>query len=136
LQEFETKHGRIADGTIVLFRTGWGSRWPDRKQYLGTEKTGQAAVPELHFPGIDSTAAQWLVTQRKVDAVGIDTPSIDYGQSTIFKVHQVLFAADIPAFENVANLEKLPETGAFVVALPMKIAGGTGGPLRIVAALP
>jgi kynurenine formamidase len=136
LQEFETKHGRIADGTIVLFRTGWGSRWPDRLQYLGTVKTGQAAVPELHFPGIDSTAARWLVSQRKVDAVGIDTPSIDFGQSSTFNVHQILFAADVPAFENVANLEKVPETGAFVVALPMKIAGGTGGPLRIVAAVP
>ncbi|MBI4500646.1 MAG: cyclase family protein [Gemmatimonadetes bacterium] len=136
LQEFEARHGRIADGTIVLFRTGWGSRWPERKAYLGTETTGAAAVPQLHFPGIDSTAARWLVAERKVDAIGIDTPSIDYGQSSTFDVHQILFAADIPAFENVANLDQLPETGAFVVALPMKIAGGTGGPLRIVAAIP
>src|SRR5207249_3740089 len=81
LQAFETRRGRIADGTILLFRTGWGSRWPDRKKYLGTEVTGAAAVPLLHFPGIDSSAAHWLVSQRKVDAIGIDTPSIDYGQS-------------------------------------------------------
>jgi kynurenine formamidase len=136
LEAFEAAHGRIADGTIVLFRTGWGARWPVRRSYLGTEATGPAAVPQLHFPGVDSSAARWLSSQRKVDAVGIDTPSIDYGQSSTFDTHQILFAADIPAFENVASLEQLPVTGAHIVALPMKIARGTGGPLRIVAAVP
>jgi kynurenine formamidase len=119
-------------GMIVLFRTGWGSRWPDRQQYLGTTKTGAAAVPELHFPGIHPTAARWL-RDRRVKAVGIDTPSIDYGQSSTFETHQILLGADIPAFENVAHIDQLPKTGAFVVALPMKIAGGSGGPLRMVA---
>ncbi|HTR19852.1 MAG TPA: cyclase family protein [Gemmatimonadales bacterium] len=121
-----------AAGMIVLFRTGWGSRWPDRLRYLGTTKTGQAAVPELHFPGIHPNAARWL-RDRHVRAVGIDTPSIDYGQSQTFETHQILLGADIPAFENVAHLEQLPARGAFVVALPMKIAGGSGGPLRMVA---
>jgi len=119
-------------GKIVLFRTGWGSRWPDRARYLGTTKSGQEAVAELHFPGIHPNAAR-LLRDRGVKAVGIDTPSIDYGQSKTYETHQVLFAADIPAFENVANLEQLPKTGAFIVALPMKIGGGSGGPLRIVA---
>jgi kynurenine formamidase len=68
--------------------------------------------------------------------VGIDTPSIDYGQSTTYPTHQVLFAANIPAFENVANLDQLPEIGSYVVALPMKIRRGSGGPLRIVAVVP
>jgi kynurenine formamidase len=89
-------------------------------------------VAELHFPGIDSAAAGRLV-ERGVRAVGIDTPSMDYGQSSTYPTHQVLSAANIPAFENVANLDQLPETGSFVVALPMKIRGGSGGPLRIVA---
>lgn len=132
---FEASHGAIPEGAIVLIRTGWGSRWPDRKSYLGTTATGAAAVPQLHFPGIDTTAANWFVL-RKVDAVGIDTPSIDYGQSTTFDVHRILFAADIPAFENVAHLDQLPQTGAYVIALPMKITDGTGGPLRIVGVLP
>jgi kynurenine formamidase len=92
-------------------------------------------VPDLHFPGIHPDAAAVLL-ERQVDAVGIDTPSIDYGQSTTFDVHQRLFAANIPAFENVAQLDQLPTTGAFVIALPMKIGGGSGGPLRIVALLP
>lgn len=122
-------------GMIVLFRTGWGSRWPDRLRYLGTTKTGQVAVPELHFPGIHPNTARWL-RDRGVKAVGIDTPSIDYGQSQTFETHQVLLGADIPAFENVAHLELLPARGAFVVALPMKIAGGSGGPLRMVALIP
>jgi kynurenine formamidase len=136
LEAWERAHGRIPDAAIVLVRTGWGGRWPDRASYLGTAKTGPAAVPELHFPGIDSATARWLVDQRQVDAVGIDTPSIDYGQSTTFDTHRILFAANIPAFENVASLDRVPVTGAFVVALPMKIGGGSGGPLRIIARLP
>lgn len=132
---WEAAHGIITAGAIVLIRTGWGRRWPDRGRYLGTTKTGPAAVPDLHFPALHPDAAQVLL-DRQVDAVGIDTPSIDYGQSTTFEVHQRLFAADIPAFENVANLDRVPATGAFVMALPMKIAGGSGGPLRIVALLP
>src|SRR5881398_2248413 len=103
LEAWERDHTPIPEGTVVLIRTGWGSRWPDRARYLGTTKTGAAAVPELHFPGIHPDAARWLVG-RKVRAVGIDTPSIDYGQSTTFDTHQTLFAADIPAFENVAHL--------------------------------
>ena len=134
LEAWERGHARIPEGVIVLVRTGWGSRWPDRARYLGTTRTGPPAVAELHFPGIHPDAARWLV-ERKVRAVGIDTPSIDYGQSTTFDAHRILFAADIPAFENVAHLSAVPATGAFVIALPMKIRGGSGGPLRIVAVL-
>lgn len=136
LQAFEAAHGRIPEGAIVLFRTGWGSRWPDRERYLGTALSGEEAIPLLHFPGLDPSAARWLVTERRVNAVGIDTPSIDYGQSSTFDAHRILFEADIPAFENVARLDQLPEVGSYVVALPMKIEGGSGGPLRIVAVIP
>jgi kynurenine formamidase len=132
---WEQEHGAIEPGAIVLFRTGWSRRWPDRAAYLGTARTGSGAASELHFPGIDSAAAQWLV-DRKVKAVGIDTPSIDYGQSSSFPTHRILFASNIPAFENVANLHLLPPRGSFVIALPMKIKGGSGGPLRIVALVP
>lgn len=135
LAAWEGVHGPIPAGAIVLIRTGWGSRWPDRARYLGTTKTGLAAVPELHFPGLHADAASVLV-ERRVDAVGIDTPSIDYGQSSTFDSHQTLFGANIPAFENVARLDRLPATGSFVIALPMLITGGSGGPLRIVAVLP
>jgi kynurenine formamidase len=136
LEDWEAEHGRIADGAILLLRTGWGVRWPDAERYLGTTQKGPEAVSELHFPGLQPEAARWLVENRRIDAVGIDTPSIDFGQSTLFESHRVLFAQDIPAFENVAELDRLPPTGAYVVALPMKIAGGSGGPLRIVGVLP
>jgi kynurenine formamidase len=132
---WEKTHGRLQEGTIVLIRTGWGSRWPDRARYLGTAKTGQAGVAELHFPGLTVVSAR-LLAKRRVHAVGIDTPSLDYGQSKDFMAHRTLFGMNIPGFENVANLDQLPDTGAFVVALPMKIKGGSGGPLRIVALLP
>jgi kynurenine formamidase len=136
LQALEAEHGPIPDGAIVLLRTGWGSRWPDAAHYLGTGARGDDAIPLLHFPGLDPDAARWLVAERRIDAVGIDTPSIDYGQSTTFDTHQILFAANIPVFENVAHLDELPAVGAYVIALPMKIKGGSGGPLRIVAVVP
>jgi kynurenine formamidase len=136
LLNWEKRHGHIPAGAIVLLRTGFGRFWPDLKTYLGTAERGPRAVSKLHFPGLSPIAAAWLAETRKVAAVGIDTASIDYGQSKLYETHQALFAAGVPAFENVANLEKVPETGATVIALPMKIRGGTGAPLRIVAVLP
>lgn len=136
LEAFEAEHGPIPDGAIVLLRTGWGERWPDRASYMGTPETGPEAIPDLHFPGLDPAAARWLTENRTIAALGIDTPSIDYGQSTDFATHVALYGANIPGFENVANLGELPPTGSFVVALPMKIAGGSGGPLRVVAFIP
>ena len=136
LTAWEDEHGMLPDGGILLVRTGWGDRWTDRTAYLGTDIVGPEAVPELHFPGIGGEAASWLVANRGIVAVGIDTPSIDYGQSVDFQTHVILYAENIAGFENVANLAALPETGSFVVALPMKIEGGSGGPLRIVAFVP
>jgi len=135
LAAWEDAHGPLPAGAIVLLRTGWGAFWPDRARYLGTAATGPQAVAGLHFPGVDPRAARLLV-ERGVRAVGIDTPSIDYGQSTTFEAHQVLAAANVPIFENVAALDRVPATGAFVVALPMKIGGGSGGPLRMAAWVP
>lgn len=136
LEAWEARHGRIADGSILLVRSGWGARWPDRERYLGTSRSGPEAVPELHFPGIHPDAASWLIEHRSVAAVGIDTPSIDYGQSTLFETHRILYEQNVPGFENVASLERLPATGAYVIALPMKIGGGTGAPLRMVGVVP
>ena len=132
----EAAHGRIPDGSIVLLCTGWETRWPDRERYLGTDERGAAAVAKLHFPGLGSDAARWLVEERGARAVGLDTASIDPGVSTRFETHRLLFARDVPAFENLASLDQLPARGFEVVALPMKIAGGSGGPLRAVAILP
>ena len=132
-REWEKAHREIPPHSIVLLRTGFAKYWPDRKKYLGTAEHGAAAVAKLHFPGLDPAAAAWLVSERQIKAVGLDTASIDYGQSTGFEAHVELMSHDVPAMENLANLERLPPTGITVVALPMKIAGGSGGPLRAIA---
>jgi kynurenine formamidase len=136
IEQWEITNGRLPDGVIVLLRTGYGAFWPDRVRYMGTDERGPEAVAKLHFPGLDPETARWLVANRSISAIGLDTPSIDYGQSSFFESHRVLFAADIPAFENLANLDLLPATGFVAIALPMKIAGGSGGPLRAVAIVP
>ncbi|HWZ84592.1 MAG TPA: cyclase family protein [Thermoanaerobaculia bacterium] len=134
VRTWEKRNGPIASGTIVLLETGWSTRWPDKKAYLGDDTPGDAS--KLHFPSYGRQAAEYLVRERKVGALGVDTASIDYGASTDFSVHQVANGAGVPGLENVTGLDALPESGAWVVALPMKIAGGSGGPLRIVALLP
>ena len=130
---WEAKHGRISAGSIVLVRTGWERHWGDKLAYLGTDKAGDTA--NLHFPGISKEAALML-GERKVDAIGLDTPSLDHGPSKDFAAHRAFAVANVYGLENVANLDRLPPTGATVIALPMKIAGGTGGPARIIAILP
>jgi len=134
-ENWEKRNGKIPAGTIVLLRTGFGKFYPDRKKYLGTEERGAEAVAKLHFPGLDPAAARWITTSRSIKAIGLDTASIDYGQSTLFESHRALFEKNVPAFENVANLDQLPPKGFSVIALPMKIKGGSGGPLRIIALL-
>jgi kynurenine formamidase len=114
-------------------RTGFGRHYPDRKKYLGTDERGADAVAKLHFPGLHAEAARWLIQNRSIKSVGLDTASVDYGQSTLFESHRILSERNIPAFENVANLDQLPAKGFTVIALPMKIQDGSGGPLRIIA---
>ena len=130
---WEKQHGAVPAKSIVLFRTGWGKFWPERKAYLGSDVPGDVA--NLHFPGLSKEAAELLVT-RKVDGAGIDTASLDHGPSKDFIAHQVLNKADIYGLENVAHMERLPARGATLIALPMKIEEGSGGPVRIVAILP
>lgn len=136
VEEWEKANGKLRDDIMLLFHTGYGSFYPDAKKYLGTDERGQDAVAKLHFPGIHPDLAAWLVKNRRIKAVGLDVASVDYGQSKDFKTHQILYEQNISGFENVANLDKLPTKGAFIIALPMKIKGGSGAPLRIVAIVP
>ena len=135
LEAWERAHESL-NGTIVLIRTDYSQRWPDAAAYLGTAERGEGAVAKLHFPGLHPDAAKWLAANRTVKAVGIDTASIDYGQSTLFETHRVLYERNIPGLENIANLDRLPPRGATVIALPMKIKGGSGAPLRAIAIIP
>jgi len=131
---WEKAHGRIPRGAIVVMYSGWGARWPDKQRYLGTAAAGDVA--NLHFPGFSKEAAEFLVRERDIKAIGVDTPSLDHGPSRDFIVHRIVNGADKPGFENLANLDRVPATGATLIALPMPIAGGSGGPLRAIAVLP
>ena len=131
---FEQSHGRIRPGTIVLLRTGWSRYWPDALSYLGDDTPGDAS--RLQFPSYGEDAARLLVEERGVALLGVDTASIDYGRSKDFIVHRIAAAKNVGGLENLSNLDRLPATGAVILALPMKIAGGSGGPVRVVALLP
>jgi kynurenine formamidase len=131
---WEAAHGRIPNRAVVLMLTGWGTRWPDRRAYLGSETPDDAST--LHFPGFSAKAAEFLVTQRQIRGVGIDTASIDPGRSRDFPVHRIVNGADAYGLENIAGLDRLPPVGTTLLALPMKIRGGTGAPVRILALVP
>ena len=131
---FEKAQGRIPEGAIVLLRTDWSRFWPNVKQYLGDDAPGDAS--KLKFPGYGVDAARLLVEERKVAVLGIDTASIDYGPSTDFMAHRIGAARNVANLENLTGLAELPPTGAMIIALPMKIAKGSGGPVRVIALLP
>ncbi len=139
LQDWEEINGKIPDDSLLFVYAGWGAFYPNRLEYFGSTRNDTYLDEQgnslLHFPGVAPDAATWLVSNRKISGIGIDTASIDYGQSTEFQAHQILFQANIYGLENVANLDKLPTTGAKVHALPMKIKEGSGAPVRIIAML-
>jgi kynurenine formamidase len=133
---WENRSGRIPDGAWVIMYTGVGTKfYPDRKKVLGTDKQGPGAVPFLHFPGFSPESAEFLIKERNIKGIAIDTPSIDYGQSSDFMVHRIICKADKLALENIAGLDKLPAAGATLYVIPMLIQGGTGAPARVFAIL-
>ncbi len=137
IQGFEEEHGPIPKGAWVVMYTGIGTQhYPDRKKVLGTDQTGPEAIPLLSFPGFSRESADYLLEHRDILGVAIDTPSIDYGKSTDFIVHQILLGAGKLAIENIAGLDNLPKTGATLYAVPMLIEKGSGAPARIFAVLP
>lgn len=134
VRAFEEAHGRIPAGSIVLLRTGWSRHWPNVKAYLGDDTPGDAS--KLRFPSFGVEAARFLVEERDVATIGVDTASIDYGRSKDFAVHRLVAAHNVVGLENLTNLDRLPANGALVVALPVKIGGGSGGPVRAIALVP
>jgi kynurenine formamidase len=130
VEKWEALHGRIPAGAVVLLRTGWTSRWPDQGRYRNMDAAGV-----MHFPGFSVEAARLLI-ERGAVGLGIDTLSIDYGPSKVFEVHRVTLPAGLYQLENLANLDQLPDAGAFVISAPIKLEGGSGGPVRVFAILP
>ena len=130
IEEWEIRNGRISSGSIALLRTGWASRWPDTKSYRNQDASGK-----MHFPGFSAEAAKLLI-ERKVSGLGCDTMSVEYGASEDFSLHRLTLGAELYHLENLADLSALPETGAFLIVAPIKLEGGSGGPVRVFALLP
>jgi kynurenine formamidase len=128
ISDWEKANGQIPQGAVVIARTGWESRWNASTRYRNADAKGV-----LHFPGYSLEAARFLVEGRTVIGLGIDTLSIDYGPSKDFPVHKYTLSHSLYHLENVANLGVVPPVGATVVVAPMKLEGGSGGPVRILA---
>ena len=131
LQNWESAHGTLPRGSAILMLTGWGSRWPSEERYMNQDAKGV-----MHFPGFSLEAARYLLDHVRPKAIGVDTPSVDYGPSQHFEVHQLTMHAGVYHLESLANVERLPATGAILISLPMKLRGGSGGPARVVALVP
>jgi kynurenine formamidase len=134
VRAFEASHGRIEAGSAVLLRTGWSQRWPNAKAYLGDDTPGDAS--KLRFPSFGAEAARLLVEERRVTLLGVDTASIDYGKSQDFIVHRIAAGENVGGLENLTDLHLLPAKGFILLALPLKIEGGSGSPARVVAMVP
>jgi kynurenine formamidase len=129
VSEWEEHHGRIPEGAIALLRTGWSSRWPDAQSYRNQDAAGR-----MHFPGFSVEAVERLI-DRKVSGIGCDTMSVDCGASDQFAVHRLALGAGLYHLENLSDLSELPEKGAFLIVAPIKLEGGSGGPVRVFALL-
>jgi kynurenine formamidase len=129
ISEWEVRHGRIPEGAIALLRTGWSSRWPDVRSYRNQDAAGR-----MHFPGYSVEAVELLI-ERNVSGIGCDTMSVDCGASDQFAVHRLALGAGLYHLENLSDLSELPEKGAFLVVAPIKLEGGSGGPVRVFALL-
>ncbi len=130
IDEWEERHGQIPEGAIALLRTGWASRWPDVRRYRNQDAEGK-----MHFPGFSVEAVERLI-ERNVGGIGCDTMSVDHGASEQFAVHRLALGAGLYHLENLSDLSDLPEAGAFLVVAPIKLEGGSGGPVRVFALLP
>ena len=127
---WEERNGRIPAGAIILARTGWAARAGNGESYRNQDEQGV-----MHFPGYSVEAVR-LLLERKVSGLGIDTLSVDYGPSSEFEVHSVSHGAGLYHLENLSDLSELPESGAVLVVAPIKLEGGSGGPVRVFALLP
>jgi len=128
LAVWEDRHGRLPDGCCVAMHSGWARHAGDALKY-----TGKDAAGVFHFPGIHPQAAAWLLRERRVVGLAVDTLSLDPGPSKDFKTHAIWLPAGRWGIENIANLEQVPPAGATLVAGAPKVQGATGAPARILA---
>jgi kynurenine formamidase len=128
LRRYEHGHGRIKHGSLVAMNSGWDARAGSEAAYRNTDSAGT-----MHFPGWSDAAIEWLIGERSIAAIGVDTLSLDPGNATAFVAHVALLSADRFGIENLANLGAIPPKGAmaFVGVIPWE--EGSGGPARVVA---
>ncbi len=124
--KWEQVNGRIPPGAVVVARTGWGMRWNSAEKYRNADAKGI-----MHFPGWSVEAARFLVENRDIYGLGIDTLSVDPGPSTSFPVHKYTMARSVYHLENLANLSRAPEAGGTAVVASLKLQGGSGSPARV-----
>ena len=130
VEAWEQKNGRVPERAVVLLKTGWGRHFQNPVRYRNQDVMGR-----MHFPGFSADAVQFLIERRNIRGIGIDTLSIDPGQSRDFAVHHLLGRAGRYGLENLAGLDDLPVSGFYLVVAPIKIETGTGGPTRVLAIL-
>lgn len=126
IRAWEAQYGRLPPGALVIADTGWYLRWPDPVRFFNWDEAGG-----MHYPGFSAAAAEYLL-ERKIAGIGIDTISIDCGVARDFPAHRVILGADKFAVEMLANLGALPDTGAYVLTLPMKLRGAPEAQARVV----
>ena len=131
VQAWEKAQGRIPRGAVVEALTGWTAKWGSMQDYRNADAKGT-----MHFPGYSLDAVKFLVEQRGVYGLGIDTLSVDYGASQDFPVHQFTAKHNVYHLENSTNLDQVPPKGATVVVGAADLEGGSGGPVRILALVP
>jgi kynurenine formamidase len=128
LRRFERRHGRIPEGALVCMDSGWATKVRDSRAFKGGD-----AFPDYNFPGYSLDAAMWLVERREVTAIGVDTLSLDPGNSSTFPVHVNFLATDRYGLENLANLDRIPPRGAVAYVGLIPWEEGSGGPCRVIA---
>ena len=130
LRRFEEEHGPIPGGAIVLMLSGWDELYDQPEVYLNQDAEG-----ELHFPGFSAEAVRFLLQERNIRAIGVDTPSIDLGLNSDLDAHKALLGAGKYAIENLRGLDRLPPLGATLIVAPLRLADARRAPARVLAVL-
>ena len=128
---WEAKNGQIAPGSFVILFTGWEDKWNDPKAFINQDASGN-----LHFPGFAGATTRWLLADRQISGVGIDTHGVDPGLDTSYATNTQIAQAHKIAIECMANLDQLPPTGATLVLGPLQLKHGSGSPLSVMAFVP
>jgi kynurenine formamidase len=131
VEAWEAEHGQVPAGSVVVMFTGWQDRWSDPVAFFDEDAEGG-----LHFPGFDGATTQWLLAERSIAGVGIDTHGVDPGQDDSYATNTAVTGANGIVLENLANLDLLPATGATIAIGILRLKDGSGSPASVLAFVP